>query len=150
MENKMKKLYRISRIIIAVMILIIFNIMLINEDESWRIIPFIFAAIVFGFSFPSSIISRKLINIGNKMENKILKILYYVVALPLISIFIFAGIGLIMYFIYENIPISNEMGTALGHGIVFLFLVAVVFVGIILPYIQTLIVLILNRFIKNK
>ena len=149
MEKTMKKSYRISRIILAVVTVIIFNIMFINEDESWRIIPFIFAAIVFGLSYPSSVISRKLINIGNKIENKILNILYYVLALPLISIFIFGGICLIMYSINENIPTPNEMGAALGQALMFLFLVTVVFIGIILPYIQTIIVLILNRFIKS-
>lgn len=150
MEKTMKKSYGISRIILAVMTVLIFNILFINEDESWRIIPFIFAAIVFGLSYPSSVISRKLINIGNKIENKILKILYYVLALPFISIFIFGCICLIMYLINENIPTPNEMGAALGQALMFLFLIVVVFIGIILPYFQTIIVLILNRFIKNQ
>ena len=47
MEKTMKKSYLISRIILTVMTLIIFNIIFINEDVSWRILPFIFAAIVF-------------------------------------------------------------------------------------------------------
>ena len=55
-----------------------------------------------------------------------------------------------MYLINENIPTPNEMGAALGQALMFLFLIVVVFIGIILPYFQTIIVLILNRFIKNQ
>ena len=150
MEKTMKKSYRISRIILAVITVIIFNIIFINEDKSSRFIPFIFAAIVLGLSYPSSVISRKLINIGNKIENKILKTFYYVLFIPFISLFIFGGICIIMFLINENIPTSNEIGTALGQALMFLFLVAVVFIGIILPYVQTIIVLILNHFIKKQ
>ncbi|MDD6403555.1 MAG: hypothetical protein PUG33_05455 [Mollicutes bacterium] len=150
MEKTMKKSYRISRIILAVITVVIFNIMFINEDESWRIIPFIFAAIVFGLSYPSSVISRKLINIGNKIESKLLKILYYVIALPIIAFLIFYGIFIIWLSIFASVPTPNEMGAALGQGFMFLFLLAVVFIGIILPYVQTIIVLILNQFIKNQ
>ena len=150
MEKTMKKSYRISRIILAVITVVIFNIMFINEDESWRIIPFIFAAIVFGLSYPSSVISRKLINIGNKIESKLLKILYYVIALPIIAFLIFYGIFIIWLSIFASVPTQNEMGAALGQGLMFLFLLAVVFIGIILPYVQTIIVLILNKFIKNQ
>ena len=146
----MEKSYRISRIILAVITLIIFSIIIINEDKSWRVIPFIFAAIVFGLSFPSSVISRKLINIGNKIENKILKVLYYVIFLPIISFIIFVGIALVMYFVDKSIPTPNELSSALSQALMFLFLVAVAFICIILPYIQTLIVLIISCFIKNK
>lgn len=146
----MEKFYNISRIILTVITVMVFKIMFINEDESWRIIPYIMAAIVFGLSFPSSVISKKLINIENKIENKILKALYYIFVLPLISVVIFAGIYLIIIRIHDNAPSSNEMGEALSQAFVFLFLVTVAFVGIILPYVQTIIVLILKCFMKNQ
>lgn len=149
MNKTMQKSYKIARIILAIITFIIFNIMIINEDASWKFIPFIFGVIVFGLSFPSSVISRKLINIGNNLESKLLRILYYVIALPIISFLIFGVACLIMYFFYENIPKPNEMGAALGQALMFLFFVAVVFICVILPYIQTVIILVLNRFIKN-
>ena len=73
----MEKIYNISRVILTVLTVIIFKIIFINEHESWRIIPYIFVAIVFGLSFPISVISKKLISVENKIENKILKPLYY-------------------------------------------------------------------------
>lgn len=145
----MEKSYKISRVILAIVTFIIFNIMIINEDVSWKIIPFVFGAIVFGLSFPSSVISKKLLNIGNNLESKFLRIFYYIIALPIISFLIFGVVCLIMYFIYENIPTPNEFGAALGQALIFLFFVATVFICVILPYIQTVIVLVLNRFIKN-
>ena len=146
----MGKIYNISRIILTVLTVIIFKIIFINEDESWRIVPYILAAIVFGFSFPSSAISKKFIRIENRIESKILKVLYYILVLPLISIIIFAGICFMLSRIYDNSPSSSEMGEALSQALLFLFLVTVVFLGTILPYVQTIIVLILKCIMKNS
>lgn len=66
--------------------------MIINEDVSWKIIPFVFGAIVFGLSFPSSVISKKLLNIGNNLESKFLRTFYYIIALPIISFLIFGSL----------------------------------------------------------
>lgn len=146
----MEKLYKMSRIIIAIITFILFSIMIINEDESWKIIPLIFAGIAFGLSFPSALISKKLINIGNKLESIILKILYYVIGLPVIAFLIFYVMYIIILFISELTPTPNEMGAALSQAFIFLFCIAVGTIGIVLPYIQTLIVLILNQFVKNE
>ncbi len=146
----MEKFYNMSRIILTVITVIVFKIMFINEHESWNIIPYIFGVIVFGLSFPSSIISKKLIYIANKIENKMLKVLYYILGLPLICVIIFAGICFIIISVYNNAPTSNEMGAALSQALVFLFFVTVAFVGIILPYVQTVIVLILKCFMKKQ
>lgn len=55
-----------------------------------------------------------------------------------------------MFFIFERIQISNEIGLALEQSFVFLFLIAVIFIAVILPYIQTLIVLIINRLLGKE
>lgn len=149
MNKTMEKSYKISRVILAVMAFIIFNIMFINEDASWRILPPIFVVIVFGISYPSSVISRLLINIGNKLESKLQKILYYVIALPIISFLLFYGIYAIMCFIDESIPAPNEMGAVLSQALMMLFWITVGAICVIVPYIQTLIVLILKCFVKN-
>lgn len=150
MNKNMEKYYKISRVILVIATLIISEIMFINEDESWRIIPFIFSVVVLGFSFPSSIISKKLINFEKKLEKPILKILYYVVVLPVIALLFFYVLYLIMFFIFERVQISNEIGPALEQSFVFLFLIAVIFIAVILPYIQTLIVLIINQLLGKE
>lgn len=150
MQKANNKSYIISSIILSIITFIIFNIMLINEDSSWNIVPFIFTIIVFAFSFPSSIISKKYLNIGNKIERKILRILYYALALPISLIVLFAIVCFIMISINENIETPNELAAALSQALTFLFLVTVAFIAIVLPYFQTLIVLCLNKFMKTK
>ena len=56
----------ISRVVLAVITFVLFSIMIINEDSSWNIVPIIYSLIVFGFSFPSTIFAKKIIEIGNK------------------------------------------------------------------------------------
>lgn len=149
-KKEMKKSYNISRVIIAVITFIIFSIILINEDKSWNIIPLIFAGTAFGLSFPSTLISRKLINIGNKFKGKILRVLYYLIVLPAIAFLIFYGMYGISSFAFDLNPTSNEMAPALGQALILLFCITVGIICIVLPYIQTLIVLILNRFVKDE
>lgn len=150
MQNKtMKNVYLIARIFLVIITFIIFNVMFMNEDVSWKFLPAIFALIVFGISYPSSIISKKLINIGNRLKNKNIKFLYYAIVLPIISFLLLSSIILVMYFIYENFPIQNEFSLVLGQGLMFLFLIILITICIVVPYIQTLIVLIIKHFIKD-
>ena len=140
----------ISRVVLTLLTFIIFNIMIINEDSSWLILPFFFSLVVFFVSFPSAFISKVLIKIGDRFDKRILKTLYYVIILPALIIFLFAGICCIIGFLYERYPSPDGFASILGQGLVFLFLVVVCFVCIIIPYIQTLLVLFLRRFVKEQ
>ncbi len=151
MKNKeMKKNYMISRVILTLLTFIIFRIMIINEDSSWLILSFVFSLIVFIVSFPSTFISKIFVKIGDRLDKRILKILYYVIILPALIIFLFSGICCIISFFYERYPTSNDFEAILGQGLVFLFLAILFFICIIIPYIQTLLVLFLRRFVKDK
>lgn len=132
----------------VVITFILFSIMIINEDSSWNIVPGIFSLIVFGLSFPSTILAEKIIKIGNKINNKLLKIAYYIF-LPIILLVICLAIYIIALYIYDTfITTPNELGAALGQALLFLFIVAVGVIVIILPYIQAVIINILKRIIK--
>lgn len=144
----MKKINMISKIIMVVITFILFSIMIINEDSSWNIVPGIFSLIVFGLSFPSTILAEKIIKIWNKINNKLLKIAYYIF-LPIILLVICLAIYIIALYIDETfITTPNELGAALGQALLFLFIVAVGVIVIILPYIQAVIINILKRIIK--
>ena len=137
-----------SRIIMVVITFILFSIMIINEDSSWNIVPGIFSLIVFGLSFPSTILAEKIIKNVNKINNKLLKIAYYIF-LPIILFVICLAIYIIALYIYDTfITTPNELGAALGQALLFLFIVAVGVIVIILPYIQAVIINILKRIIK--
>lgn len=144
----MKKINMMSRIILVVITFILFSIMIINEDSSWNIVPGIFSLIVFGLSFPSTILAEKIIKIGNKINNKLLKIAYYIF-LPIILLVICLAIYIIALYIDDTfITTPNELGAALGQALLFLFIVIVGVIVIILPYIQAVIINILKRIIK--
>ncbi len=145
----MKKSYKISRIIIGIAILIIFYIFFRNEDKSWLVIPWIFAIITYGISFITSMISKKIIEIGNKFKSKGMKILFYLLLpISILGLFILIVNYIILPISYLNEPDTTDIGTALSHGIFYIFMQIVVFIGLVLPYVQTLIVLILNYFRK--
>lgn len=144
----MKKINMMSRIIMVVITFILFSIMIINEDSSWNIVPGIFSLIVFGLSFPSTILAERIIKIGNKINNKLLKIAYYIF-LPIILLVICLAIYMIALYIYDTfITTPNEIGAALGQALLLLFIVTVGVIVIILPYIQAVIINILKRIIK--
>ncbi len=149
-QQIMKKSYKLSHIILAILAFLIFNIMFINEDISWKFISFIFSLITFIMSFPSSIISKKIINLGNNIKNNMIKTLFYIIVLPIIIFILSILIYLFNMLVLDIIPTSNDFATELGQGLLILFLITVEIICIIVPYIQTLIVLILKQMIKNK
>ena len=140
----MKKEYKISRYIILVLTFVIFNIMFINEDKSWLILPFVFALITFGFSFPSTIFSKKIIKLGDNIKNKALKILFYMF-LPIVLLLLSVEVATIIALIFQNF-LPNK---SLGQGLLVLFLLSIIMIAIILPYNQTIIVLITRRIKKD-
>lgn len=144
--EKMKKSYMLSRMILVIITFILFHVMFINEDRSWKALPLIFSFIVFCVSYPSSIISRKMIGFKTKRARKIL---YYSFILPLILFLLLSVILGVIYFLFEVFSTQSGFDTTLGQGLMFLFFVIVITICIVLPYIQTILVLIINRFIKD-
>ncbi len=144
-----KKVYKVSRIILAAIAFIVFNIMFINADTSWKIIPPFFALITFAISFPSSIISKKLIFFTNKMDNKVVKALFYIIAMPAIIFAFFLVLYFIIIFVFNMLPTPNELGPALSQALLALFIITVGTICLIVPYIQTIIVLILKKFMEK-
>lgn len=141
MSEQIKRTYGFSRIIIAIITLVIFNILFIHEDISWKILSLIFAIIAYGISYPSTWITNALINIGNKIQNRIIRILYYVIALPVVIILL----SLDMYLIYDFIPTN----ISLSSGLIAMFCMTVLTISMIVPYVQTLIILIAKKIIKE-
>lgn len=84
MDIKTEKAYKISRYVLPVISFIVLCIMFINEDSSWITVALILSVIVFGLSFPSTWMSKKIYNMGNKFNNKIFKVSYYLLILPII------------------------------------------------------------------
>lgn len=137
----MKKIYKCSRIILSIISFLTFTIIFMFQGSDWLVLPPAFALITYAFSFPSSIVSKILFNIGDKIENKLLKVLYYIF-LPIFLIFVCIMMIKLIYFV------SNNFVSTLGQAIMVVIFMMIVSLGIVLPYIQTLVVLVLKKIEK--
>lgn len=146
----MKKINMISRILLGVLAYVIFSIMFINEDKSWHFVTVLYSLIVFGLSFPSTIFANKIIDKGNKIDNKALRIVYYI-SLPIVlfGICITLYMGILAFDdIFMSASPSNDLASSLGQALMILFIIGVMVIVVILPYIQALIINFLKIFIK--
>ncbi|MEE0264912.1 MAG: hypothetical protein UD936_04720 [Acutalibacteraceae bacterium] len=137
----MERLYIFSGIILFVITAIIFNVVFTDENDYGIIVSLVAAIIVFGLSFLSSVVSKKLISRGSRIENKALKVLYYALFLPLATIVIFIAVWSAIHIIGTFFP---------SQGVMLMFLLVVAFICVALPCTQTWLVLILKRIIKSK
>jgi hypothetical protein len=146
----MKKINMISRILLGVLAYVIFSIMFINEDKSWYFVTVLYSLIVFGLSFPSTIFANKIIDKGNKIDNKVSRIVYYIsypIVLFGICIALYMGILALGYVFMAAFP-SNDLASSLGQALMILFIIGVMVIVVILPYIQALLINFLKLFIK--
>ena len=155
MENKeMNREFQWARRIIVILTALVFIVMLcdIFGNSLFELLPVagIFAGAAWLFCFLGTGISRKMIQIGDKISNKFLRVLYYIMLLPLVLI-IWLGIWAMIESIVESdggfyaVP-SDPIEDALIQ----LFWGAVFMVVVLVPYVQSLLVLILRKTLKKK
>ena len=143
----MDKIYKLSSMFLT---FLIFTIILMCLDEKaplayFFILPITFGVITYLISFLTTIISKKIFFIGNKINNAFFKIVYY------IGILIVGCLSLSLnHFVFEIILCENDFSVLLFNDVCRLLIDGAILIGIILPYFQTLIVLILKRFINDK
>lgn len=141
----MKQEYQLSRGIIVIFTIIISSIIFINEDNSFKLVgTSMFTGIALIASYIGTRASRKMIQIGDKISNIVFRFLYYIFLLFLILALAFV-FYLFILLIYEAKPRPNDWGVALGEAILSVFAAASFFVFLLIPYIQTLIVLFLRK-----
>lgn len=145
----MKNSYTISRIVICVLAGVISLIALHNEH-----ITLIFGATVLitvvalVMSFLTTPVSKQMIGIGDRIMNKYLRVFYYFMLLPFILVVVYL-LWMLIYYSFDHMGQSAEMGEALGKALIAVFLGVVVFIMFIVPYIQSLIVLLLRGFLNE-
>lgn len=145
----MEKEYKLSRIIIAILMMMISFIMLINEDISVKIFGVsLFTSVAFLASFLGTGVSRKVIQIGDKLPGLLFRILYYI-ALSIVLVAVAYILLLSFNSITDVIPYSNEPGIAAGQAMLTVLIGSSFLVFAIIPYFQTLIVLGLRKLITK-
>lgn len=93
MQNElMEKYIRISRVIITLIVFIVLNAWFLFENDPHWIIALIISSVVFFINFPSSKICKFIINKGDKITNKILKAVYYMLPVIFLLLLLIAGL----------------------------------------------------------
>ena len=149
----MEEYYNKSRIIMLILSVVVSLIMFINEDISFKIYgTFFIAIVILVASYLVTPISKKMIERGDNLEKKLWRILYYILVLPilLVMLFLMAFVGIT--FLFNNkLQNTQEFEALLGVGIIMIFLFIGSGIVLMVPYIQSLIVLFLrNREKKRK
>ena len=135
----MEKYYAMSRKIMGILAVVLSLIMTINEDISVKVafvILFFVVAVAAGFLLAP--ISKQMIRVGDSITNKLLRSLYYVAILPVTLLVAFVIYIIIVYLFGQ---IDGDLGTA----IICVFLFTATTIAVLVPYIQTLIVLVVRR-----
>ena len=147
-NNLLDKYIKLSRIIITFVVFIVLNGWFLYENDPQWIFSIIISVVVLVISSPSSKICKFLINKGDKIESKILKVLYYIFALPIAFILLLFIVGIFCNFVVTLF--ENTGSLSLGVGVLIAFIGIGIFTCVLVPYFQTLIILILRYFLKVK
>ena len=152
MNIKTEKAYKISGCVLPIISFVILCIMFINEDSSWVTVALILSVIVFGLSFPSTWMSKKIYKFGSELKSTFAKVSYYLLFLPILEFILFYLSYVLILFLGDKFIITknNDLATALSQAFTVLFFVFVATVCIILPHIQAMVVIVIKRFLKEK
>lgn len=148
----MKREYRWARGIIVIIMVVLVAIFLVSLEANLQDLLLwigIVAGLVWLACFLCTGISRKMIQMGDKISNKFLRGLYYFVLFP---VMLAIGLGLLYLIEYVDDIKSQSYNyeQSIGEAI-FVFLLgiwSVVFV--LIPYVQSLFVLLMRKILKNK
>ena len=144
----MKKEYRLSRVILVILTLITVLTAFQNEHYTVKLVAgFLFCFAVLLASFLGTCVSRKMIQTGDRIPNILLRILYYIgLLVGSLAIAALAGGGCIT--VLGNRLHSNELGIAAGQAMLVVLFGFALFVFLIIPYLQTIIVLLFRKIVK--
>lgn len=147
-SNLIEKCVKLSRVFVTLTVFIILNAWFLFENDPQWIFSIIVSIVVFFISFPSSKVCRFLINKGDKIQNKIFRILFYVFLLPIIFIILIFIVMLLCALIVELFLPTDSI--SLGTAVLIAFTGIGIFTCVLVPYYQTIIILILKYFLSFK
>lgn len=150
MQNNylMERCIKLSRIFVSLTVFIILNAWFLFENDPQWIFSIIISTVVFFLSFPSSKVCKFLINKGDKIKNKILRILFYTLLLPIIFI-IFIFIVMLLCALFVELFFSTD-SISLGTAVLIAFTGIGILTCVLVPYYQTIIILIFRYFFSLK
>ena len=138
----MKKHYRIARILLCVLTAGGFFLACIHEEGSTRLlVTVVFGAVALLAGFSGEKLSRRMIETGDTLKSGWKRALFYVGMLLLSLV-----LALAAYLILSGDWLNNSAGT-LRQGLMRVFFYTIAAVLILIPFVITMIVLVLRKFI---
>ena len=153
-EKGMKREFQWVRRIVVILTALVFIVMLCGSfgNGFFELLPLavLFSGAAWVVCFLGTGISRKMIQIGDKIRNRFLRALYYIMLLPLVLL-----IWLMIWSIIEAIIDSDGgfyavPGDPMEDALIALFWGAIFMVVVLVPYVQSLLVLIFRKVLKRK
>lgn len=146
----MKKEYGLSRVILVVLALVAALILCQNEDYTMKqVVGFFFCSAALLAGFLGTPVSRKMIQTGDEIPNILLRILYYLgLLVGSLAIAALVGVGCVTFF-GNVLPLSDGM-EGIGQALLIVLFGSALFVFLIVPYLQTIIVLLLRKIFPQK
>lgn len=148
----MKREYRWARGIIVIIMVVLVAIFLVSLEAGLQDL-LLWIGIVAGLAwlacFLCTGISRKMIQMGDKISNKFLRGLYYFVLFP---VMLAIGLGLLYLIEYVDDIKSQSYNyeQSIGEAIFVCLLGIWSVVFVLIPYVQSLFVLLMRKILKNK
>lgn len=147
-SNLMEKCIKLSRTFVTLTVFIILNAWFLFENDPQWIFSIIVSAVVFFISIPTSKVCKFLINKGDKIKNKILRILFYALVLPIIFIILIFIVMLLCASVVEVFFPTDSI--SLGAAVLIAFTGVGILTCVLVPYYQTIIILIIRYFLSLK
>lgn len=147
-SNLMEKCIKLSRTFVTLTVFIILNAWFLFENDPQWIFSIIVSAVVFFISIPTSKVCKFLINKGDKIKNKILRILFYALVLPIIFIILIFIVMLFCALVVEVFFPTDSI--SLGTAVLIAFTGVGILTCVLVPYYQTIIILIIRYFLSLK
>ena len=119
-----------------------------NEDISVRLFAtalFTVAALI--TSILGTRVSVRIIKMGDRIKNKLVRVLYYI-GLPIALICLTGLVWVVMAVVNGKLANTDNIGTSFGRSYMLAIVAITVCIFAIVPYIQTIIVLVLRKFKK--
>lgn len=149
---KYKKHYDVALKIIVAFVCIGMFVWMHGEDWSFRLL---FTAVLTVAAFVFTLLTRKIsfriLMFGDSLKKTWQKIVFYVVMpIAAFGVYLLIVYGLLFIFDARQEDKHVELASALSDAIMFMLLDFVLVIGIYVPYVQTILVLILRKFIRVK
>lgn len=144
----LSKEYKISGMFITILVMAATFIIFHNEDISVRL--FATALFTVATSITSILgtrVSIRIIKTGDRIKNKLVKVLYYI-GLPIALICLTGLVWAVMAVVNGKLANTDDIGTSFGQSYLLAIEAIAVCIFAIIPYIQTIIVLVLRKFKK--